>query len=504
MERVKSKEFLVTYPSTYNDNLSLEMIKSHWEDLLKKDEDKYFILSEENEDEKIKRKHFHGWFSLGQRRWLSKNNVDIKLKQPVVAIYEENVGNGNVVGYLTLENPFKKDEIVEHFEEIDEKVKSIFGNHEWKVLWKAHPNIQNKGYGKSEDMINYVIKQHGKIYTSHDLDLIKEKFKTKQKKRKIEEWPDFELMKRNGWDADTALNYLKDNYANWITKNWSRVEAGFYLLFSNTNEQFEANLNQEFWIPIQVWNWYNNELLPYIKNMNDKNWLKTNRNNRPKSLWWVGPSKTGKTTFMRSVCPNNYYFMLFDGMQNFNSNKPLTIIDDFGKEWNKYFTTWKVWAGCQTDFTFNPKYGRRRKISWGHPTAFLMNEYPIINNDNENNEATNDYIRENVIVVKTDNRKLWIKPKEEFLYKKIKISDLYYWKYLNKNNNQLETVDNKEEKNKKETEGRLDKKEEHPVEIQEPNQNEFYPTENERTQEWIYEEELPGNISKRQKINHEN
>lgn len=112
---------------------------------------------------------------------------------------------------------------------------------------------------------------------------------------------------------------------------------------------------REFTVPEPLTEWVRDELP---------------KTDRPKTLVLIGPSRTGKTMWARSLGDHNY----FNGTWNwreFDENKSYTIFDDvdfkfFGPYWKQFF-------GAQRQFTVNPKYGKRRTIKWGKPSIWLSN-----------------------------------------------------------------------------------------------------------------------------------
>lgn len=101
---------------------------------------------------------------------------------------------------------------------------------------------------------------------------------------------------------------------------------------------------------------------------------------------------------------------MFVGLETFNENLQIVILDDFGIDLNKFLPGWKCWLGAQTGFSVNLKYGRRKKINWGHPCIFLSNkkEATLMN---LLDEEERDYIRTNCIIIDTGKRFLYKKPK---------------------------------------------------------------------------------------------
>lgn len=442
------KEVLLTYASTFNENLTFDMILEFFKNYFNNKKLKYdAILVRENKDEEILENHYHLWiktekpFSIGKKTW------DIKLINPVIAVYKGAIKDGWVQGYLDWPKEwcFLPKNAMDNYEEIENYVHNNFGYQigEWQILEKAHPNIQIKRYGCTEYMIDYVTKciEISPYWSTLPIEELKAKypkekeFKQKEKKEK-EEWPDFEMMKEDGMSIEQAKQYLIKKHPKWVIKHWNRCEAGFYLLFGNNNlKDYTPDLTKTYWVPLGVMQWYNCELLPYILNCDDEEWLNNNRTKRPRSLLWVGPSKIGKTSFCRSLANHNYFYAMIDGLESFNSNLPFSIFDDFPKEWHSFFSNWKPWMGSQTDFVVNPKYGRRRKLLWGHPSIFLANEMPELNKPGKDgyviNKSNEDYINKNVIIVESDKRYLWEEPpkSEQWKYVKVELKNLEFWKF---------------------------------------------------------------------------
>ena len=284
----------------------------------------------------------------------------------------------------------------------------------YKKIEVSHPNILfKKNYGSLYDMLNYVTKKRLVMWTTDNLDnYLKKLLALKNKKNyKLErKEPDWAQMYHDGFSLQDVINLLKEKYTNQFVKNYYKWSAGIHAVFCKNNEDFEYNGDLGFWIPIVVLDWLDLIKL-FLLNHNNKNWLKKNRHLRPKSLIWFGATKRGKTTFIRQffylIC--NYYQFLFDGMETFNENHIVTILDDFNIDLNHFLPGWKCWLGSQTGFSINPKFGRRRKLNWGHPCVFLSNK-------SENSlfkdldEEEKDFINENCIIVNTGKRYLFKKP----------------------------------------------------------------------------------------------
>ena len=287
----------------------------------------------------------------------------------------------------------------------------------WTLITDAHPNIEPVSKNTDARVIRYCIKQNQVIRSDFVIEdklkyfdnILKNKTVKTVKNKKRE--PDWKSMKKNGWSLDQVLDFLKEEFPNEIINNYYKWSAGIHMVFGKSKKtDFEVNYKKTYWIPNKYLDWVKNELKPFVLNRNNQTWLDKNRFNRPKSVVWIGPTQIGKTTVVRSTCCHNYYQFGFDGMEDFESNNPITILDDFAKKVPNFLPNWKCWLGSQTDFTINPKYGRRRRVEWGHPTVFLNNNNILDKTISEFSTEDLDYINNNCVIIFSGRRKLWVKP----------------------------------------------------------------------------------------------
>nr|AFO38353.1 Rep B [Chickpea chlorotic dwarf virus] len=90
---------------------------------------------------------------------------------------------------------------------------------------------------------------------------------------------------------------------------------------------------------------------------------------RVPSLYICGPTRTGKTTWARSLGRHNYWNGTID-FTTYDEHATYNVIDDIPF---KFVPLWKQLIGCQFDFTVNPKYGKKKKIKGGVPSIILTN-----------------------------------------------------------------------------------------------------------------------------------
>lgn len=416
MVRYQQKTYLITYASTFLDQITINKICQEAEYRKKNlDNPRWEVLvTKEHADEEIHRDHYHSFWN-----WIAthpnKPNItsekywDIPLPRPIVSF--KGIKNG--------ERLVLREDFYDSFQN-DDEIEQICieeGYERWDLITDAHPNIDPVTKGTEARVLRYCIKQNNELKSDFDVNerlkcldlLLKQKNKKRVIKQKRE--PDWNMMKKNGWSLDQVLDYIKEEFPSEIINNYYKWSSGIHMVFGSTKKiNYEIKYEKEYWLPNKYIDWVKNNLKPFIENRTNQEWLKNNRHTRPKSLIWIGPTQIGKTSIVRSTCDNNYYQFGFDGMEDFDSNKPITILDDFSKKVPTFIPNWKCWLGSQTDFTINPKYGRRRRVEWGHPTVFLNNNNILDKCISEFSDEDLDYCYNNCVIIYSGNRKLWQKP----------------------------------------------------------------------------------------------
>nr|AFD63058.1 replication associated protein [Chickpea chlorosis virus-E] len=212
-----------------------------------------------------------------------------------------------------------------------------------------HPNIQPAK--NSEQVLDYISKD-GNVITRGDF-----------RKHKVSPTKHDERWRNIIQTATTKEEYLgmiRDQFPHeWATKlQWLEYSAN--KLFPDIEPPYE---NPFYPIDLQcheeIQEWLNRDL--YV----EPEQLQHRRN----SLYICGPTRTGKTSWARSLGRHNYFNGGVD-FTTYDTNATYNIIDDIPF---KFCPNWKQLVGSQKDFTVNPKYGKKKRIKGGIPCIILVN-----------------------------------------------------------------------------------------------------------------------------------
>lgn len=118
-------------------------------------------------------------------------------------------------------------------------------------------------------------------------------------------------------------------------------------------------------VPVALERWVVNEL------MSDKP--------RKKSLFLIGPSRTGKTSWARSL--DEHIYCMSQLIPSAVKNKPKSVkyilFDDIEQstlDKSQLGSVWKVFVGCQAHLTVNEKYKPQETVNWGIPSIWCLNK----------------------------------------------------------------------------------------------------------------------------------
>ncbi|AIW42777.1 replication-associated protein [Chickpea yellow dwarf virus] len=227
-----------------------------------------------------------------------------------------------------------------------------------------HPNIQPAK--NSKQVLEYISKD-GNIITRGDF-----RNHRVSPTKSDERW---RTIIQTATSKEEYLEMIKQEFPHeWATKlHWLEYSAS--KLFPDIEPPYQSPFPDEFLhCHEEITEWLNRDL--YV----EPEQLQLRR----RSLYICGPSRTGKTSWARSLGRHNY----FNGGVDFTTydvNATYNVIDDIPF---KFCPNWKQLVGSQKDFTVNPKYGKKKRVKGGIPCII------IVNNDEDWLESMSDSQRE--------------------------------------------------------------------------------------------------------------
>lgn len=97
-----------------------------------------------------------------------------------------------------------------------------------------------------------------------------------------------------------------------------------------------------------------------------------------RSLWFVGPTRMGKTCLARSIGPHWYIGHNWNLTKICDEEGVYGVLDDIEDEW--LIRNMKALLGCQKDVSLHDKFYRKKEFKLGYPVIICTNELPTVNN----------------------------------------------------------------------------------------------------------------------------
>lgn len=98
-----------------------------------------------------------------------------------------------------------------------------------------------------------------------------------------------------------------------------------------------------------------------------------------RSMWFIGPSRMGKTCLARSI-GNHWYMQTNFNLTNIcDEEKVYGVLDDI--DWDILSKFFKGLLGCQKDVDLHDKFCRKKRFTLGYPVIICTNEPPILSNE---------------------------------------------------------------------------------------------------------------------------
>lgn len=117
---------------------------------------------------------------------------------------------------------------------------------------------------------------------------------------------------------------------------------------------------------------------------------------RKKALFLIGPSRTGKTSWARSIGQHIYCMsaLIPSAVKNKPKDIEYILFDDIEQstlDKSQLSSCWRVFVGCQGYLTVNEKYKPQETVNWGIPSIWCLNKMLHFNDM--------DFMERNSIVV---------------------------------------------------------------------------------------------------------
>lgn len=187
----------------------------------------------------------------------------------------------------------------------------------------------------------------------------------------------------DGWAAKLANRYF--NWAGFI-KN---------VFPTRPNIPYTPNPSFRFILPeeLTLWKFQFQGWIDAVLKNHSMQWY------RPRSLVLIGPSRSGKTEWARSLGRHMYFNNLLN-LDDWDDTVDYIILDDFSSDITKYLPSWKCFFGGQKEFTLTDKYRGKKTVKWGKPMIWLSNEDIFKNLHLEHIE----FIKKNCDVIVLNNK----------------------------------------------------------------------------------------------------
>ena len=458
--QVKFNTAILTYPSDFNDFLSVGIITEHLEHLLGKKKIKV-VIAREDADNKIQRNHFHCYIDSQRRLQISpRKYFDIKLPHKLVVFirydksrfYRDFDELASELGWDT-----------DH--EMVAKLSSYCEQNDldsFDVLETAHPNLQVKrAYGSKYQMLRYVVKQ-GLVSRSNfdvrkELEYLKEhevqikdamtqliqEGKLKQIRLDITEelkhlCEDFikKEKRKNTKDAKAEREFMEWLRVSVNEQNLTQPEITQQILntpeywyvyaknYLNWSKVIENMIKRKIFKPVPTFKnhiWYlPRKLYDYIQWLDKwiEEWVtakKTSQrqkkqSDRIKGLVLIGETRTGKTELLLSLGLYTYICNMWS-MDQWENAMPFTIMDDIDPNSDPTkglnFAWYKGFFGAQKAVIMTDKYRSKKIVPNGKPLIWINNN-PI---ESVFTAASDQrYIQKNMVMIDIGSRSLYEKP----------------------------------------------------------------------------------------------
>lgn len=99
-------------------------------------------------------------------------------------------------------------------------------------------------------------------------------------------------------------------------------------------------------------------------------------------MWFIGPSRFGKTALARSI-GRHWYMQGVWCIDNLSDEEHVYgVLDDI--PWESLRFQYRSLLGCQKDVTYTDKYRAKKTFQMGYPVIVCTNELPEFSNEEKN------------------------------------------------------------------------------------------------------------------------
>lgn len=235
-----------------------------------------------------------------------------------------------------------------------------------------HPHIdrvRRRGTRSIEPMLRYLTKEDEHPLSTFDWrPMLEENQSNENNKRKQPDWDQYYL---EGLTQGEVLQRLADDgFSNEFANHYFNWNGYIKRRFIEDRRQPYVNdgLLLPWKLPETLAIWHMSCFEGWFT------WCATNNAwERPRSLVLVGPSRSGKTQWARSLGHHMYFNNLIN-LDDWDETAQYIILDDFASDITKYFPCWKCFFGGQKEFVLTDKYRGKKRVHWGKPMIWLSNE----------------------------------------------------------------------------------------------------------------------------------
>lgn len=232
-----------------------------------------------------------------------------------------------------------------------------------------HPHIdrvRRKGTRSIEPMILYLTKEDPAPLSTFDYR--REIHEEPEKSRKRQ--PDWDSYQMEGLTQSEVFTRLaEDGFSNELANHFNNWNGYIKKIFIEGKKPvYKSNPLYQWKLPESLAMWKHSCFIGWQTLMATENeWF------RPRSLVLIGPSRSGKTEWARSLGHHMYFNNLIN-LDDWDETADYIILDDFSSDINKFFPCWKCFFGGQKQFVLTDKYRGKKTVHWGKPMIWLSNE----------------------------------------------------------------------------------------------------------------------------------